>query len=194
MNKKGFTLIELLITIGILAILATLVVLVLNPAELFRQARDSQRLGDLATLQRAISYYMSTATNPTIAAAGPFATTGTACGFGTSACTATTRNIYAVDNTGWVPISLNLSQGGAPIARLPQDPSQDATTPNSYFYSFKGDTTTLVYEINARLESSKYKVQMGTDGGDANACTTYVEQGSSAATSCYFEVGTSLTQ
>ena len=32
--KKGFTLIELVIVIGILAILATVVVLVLNPAQL----------------------------------------------------------------------------------------------------------------------------------------------------------------
>ncbi|MBI2025133.1 MAG: prepilin-type N-terminal cleavage/methylation domain-containing protein, partial [Candidatus Harrisonbacteria bacterium] len=32
----GFTLIELLVVIGILAILATVAVLVINPAELFR--------------------------------------------------------------------------------------------------------------------------------------------------------------
>jgi type IV pilus assembly protein PilA len=42
--KAGFTLIELLIVIGVLAILATVVVLVLNPTEMFKQARDSQRL------------------------------------------------------------------------------------------------------------------------------------------------------
>ncbi|MGC9603563.1 MAG: type II secretion system protein, partial [Minisyncoccia bacterium] len=40
----GFTLIELLVVIGILGTLATAVVLVLNPAQLLAQARDSTRL------------------------------------------------------------------------------------------------------------------------------------------------------
>jgi prepilin-type N-terminal cleavage/methylation domain-containing protein len=45
MNQvKGFTLIELLIVIAILAILATAVVLVLNPAQILAQARDAQRI------------------------------------------------------------------------------------------------------------------------------------------------------
>ena len=54
-KTKGFTLLELLIVIGILAILAGVVVLVLNPAELLRQARDSQRISDLSTMRSAIS-------------------------------------------------------------------------------------------------------------------------------------------
>ena len=52
---KGFTLIELLIVIAILAILATTVVLVLNPAQILAETRDGQRLNDMGTLQSAIS-------------------------------------------------------------------------------------------------------------------------------------------
>ncbi|KKU14411.1 MAG: hypothetical protein UX23_C0018G0001, partial [Parcubacteria group bacterium GW2011_GWB1_45_9] len=52
--KKGFTLIELLIVIGLLAILSTVAVLVINPAELLRQARDSQRVSDLGTVHSAL--------------------------------------------------------------------------------------------------------------------------------------------
>ena len=44
---RGFTLLELLIVVGIIAILSTAVVLVINPLELLRQARDTNRLNDL---------------------------------------------------------------------------------------------------------------------------------------------------
>ena len=56
-NRKGFTLIELLVVIAIIAVLAVVVVLTLNPAELLRQARDSNRLSDFATMKSAISLY-----------------------------------------------------------------------------------------------------------------------------------------
>lgn len=54
---RGFTLIELLIVIGILAVLATVVVLVINPAQLFAQARDSRRLHDMQEIVSAIGHY-----------------------------------------------------------------------------------------------------------------------------------------
>ena len=53
-NKHSFTLVELLIVIGILAILTAAVVLVLNPAELLRQSRDSTRISDMASLSDAL--------------------------------------------------------------------------------------------------------------------------------------------
>ena len=56
-KQKGFTLIELLIVIAIIAILAVVVVLTLNPAELLRQARDSNRISDFATIKSALSLY-----------------------------------------------------------------------------------------------------------------------------------------
>ena len=62
--SRGFTLLELLIVIAILAILAAVVIIVLNPAQTLAQARDSQRLSDLATLKSAISLYLTTKTNP----------------------------------------------------------------------------------------------------------------------------------
>ncbi len=53
--NKSFTLVELLIVIGILAILTAAVVVVLNPAELLKQARDSKRLQDLSSIDQSLN-------------------------------------------------------------------------------------------------------------------------------------------
>jgi len=66
LRQKGFTLIELLIVIAIIAILAVVVTLTLNPAELLRRSRDSQRISDFATLNRAVSYYLATTASTTL--------------------------------------------------------------------------------------------------------------------------------
>ena len=65
MQQKGFTLLELIIVIGILAVLATVSVLVLNPAQLFAQDRDTTRISDLGTLRSAIGLYLSSVSSPT---------------------------------------------------------------------------------------------------------------------------------
>ena len=180
-TTKGFTLIELLIVIGILAILATTVVLVLNPAQILQESRDTQRVSDLGSVQSAIGLML--ATDPTIPAftAGPFCTSGTVSGFGATfneACT--TRTARTVDGTGWMAIDLTGTSGGAAIANLPIDPTNDAT----YFYAYKGDDTNDTYEVNGRLESAKLRGNMTTDGGNTNTCTTYTEA------TCWYEIGT----
>jgi prepilin-type N-terminal cleavage/methylation domain-containing protein len=58
-KKKGFTLIELLIVIAIIAILSVVVVLTLNPAEMLRRSRDSNRASDLSIIKTAISLYLA---------------------------------------------------------------------------------------------------------------------------------------
>ncbi|MGA2113123.1 MAG: prepilin-type N-terminal cleavage/methylation domain-containing protein [Bryobacteraceae bacterium] len=57
--RKAFTLIELTVVIAILAILATVVVLTLNPAGLLQESRDASRLSDMATLNNAVSYSLA---------------------------------------------------------------------------------------------------------------------------------------
>lgn len=172
--KKGFTLIELLIVIGILAILATATILVLNPAQLFAQARDSQRISDLSALKSALSFYLATAATPALAPQ----TAGNTCGTNfwatiagaTSAFSGTptlsTQVALTITGTGWVPVDLTTSSGGAPLSALPRDPSNTTT----YNYQYQCDNTNRWFEVNANMESTRYASGgtndvEGTDGG-----------------------------
>ena len=55
----GFTLIELIVVIAIISILASIVLIVINPAIIFANARNATRLSDISTIQSAVSRYIA---------------------------------------------------------------------------------------------------------------------------------------
>lgn len=57
-SKKGFTLVEILLVIGIIAVLATVVIVSLDPATRFQNARDARRLSDIESILSAVQQYI----------------------------------------------------------------------------------------------------------------------------------------
>ena len=51
---RGFTLIEILVVIGLIAILAAIVLIAINPGRQFAQARNSQRESNVNTILNAV--------------------------------------------------------------------------------------------------------------------------------------------
>lgn len=201
-KQKGFTLIELLVVIAIIAILAVVVVLTLNPAELLRQARDSNRISDFATIKSALALYSTdvatttsmdaaTSTSSTVGllySASPgvptFASTtyygGSATGtwgFATSsAYTAiVTGTVRLVNGTGWIPVNLTAISSGAPLGVWPVDPVNTGTS-SAYIYA----ANTTSWKIDTHMESAKYITNGPSDVETPDGGTSvYVyEQGS----------------
>lgn len=132
--KKGFTLIELLIVIAIIAILAAVVFVALDPLSRFRAARDSSRWSDVTNLLGAIKLhqvdnsgsYLATISGLT---ANYFYTVGTCTSGGDTGCTAKTTLAACADLTA-------LTSGTtAYIGAIPMDPSTGTAEKTDYYIS-----------------------------------------------------------
>jgi len=118
-NHRGFTLIEILIVIGIIAVLATIVIIAVNPAKQFAQARNTQREAGVNSILNAIGQRI--ADNKGVFAGAFTATPPAVCGvLPTAPASSTITSTMAANTT---EISGNLGcLVPTYISALPMDP------------------------------------------------------------------------
>lgn len=111
----AFTLIEVLLVIALIAILAAITFIAINPAKNFADARDTQRQSDVTQILNAITQYTSTPGQ-------------TLSGLGTISTCPTTTDIGT--DTG----DLNLESSLVPtyIVAIPEDPTAATTVDTGY--------------------------------------------------------------
>ena len=136
MNKKGFTLIELLIVIAIIAIIAGMVFVALNPLQRFKDARDSRRWGDVSSILSAVKINQVDKKGlyiPEIEAMP--VDTGQVIGTAPAGCACGNLGVL-----GCVNLS-NLATGGY-LASVPLDP-KNGTAANTGYYLVKMSNGTI---------------------------------------------------
>ena len=193
-TKKGFTLIELLIVIAIIAILSIVVVLTLNPAEMLRRSRDSNRLSDLSTFQSAMNLYaqdkavsggsLGLGTSSVIYVSIPDPTASTSAGSDCSNLGFPAGGAYhcagpsffrKTDGTGWIPVNLASTATGAPLGQLPTDPTNNLSSGEYYEYTTDGTN----WKMAAVPESAQQSSQIAsfTSGTNQNLFGGFPNQG-----------------
>ena len=182
---KVFTLIELLIVIAIIAVLGSATVLVLNPVELMKQGRDSQRMTDLRTVKESVEHFIISNTQPTLGTnqilyisipdnnVDCSGVTGLpALQAGWAYRCVSSANLRKVDGTGWIPLDFRTVSGGSTVASLPIDPQNDAnnfytySTLNGNFITYSGILESTKYsQSSAPLDGGSYpnKFEIGTN-------------------------------
>lgn len=127
-KNKGFTLIEILVVIGIIAILATIVLIAINPARQFAQARDTQRTSNLNAILNAVGQKIADCK-------GIFDASTTACPVPSGTACATlpigSGNEKTI-GTGGTEINLGACLVPTYMPSLPADPTIGTTTSTGY--------------------------------------------------------------
>jgi type IV pilus assembly protein PilA len=106
-NKKGFTLLEVLLVVAIIAVLAGIVIIAINPGKNLGDTRNSQRQADVTTILNGV-YQYSLDNNGSLPT-GITTTSTEICATGASSC------------TGLVDLS-TVTANGKYLVSIPKDP------------------------------------------------------------------------
>jgi prepilin-type N-terminal cleavage/methylation domain-containing protein len=112
-QPKGFTLIEILVVIGIIAILAAVVIIAINPARQFAQARNSQRQANIESILNAIGQNLADHK-------------------GISTCTVITTSTSTIGTGGSPFIDLSTCLANYLPAGIPTDPTATSGADTKY--------------------------------------------------------------
>jgi type IV pilus assembly protein PilA len=131
-NRKGFTLLEVLLVIALIAILAGIVIVAINPVKQLAEGRNTQRRSDVSAILNAVYQYTinNTGTIP-----GIDAVIATAQVIGTAATGCDTAATITCNGVTTVAACLDLTSFLTPdyIVAIPKDPSTGVETKSFYY-------------------------------------------------------------
>jgi prepilin-type N-terminal cleavage/methylation domain-containing protein len=175
-QRKGFTLVELLVVLALISILAVILLVAIRPFEIFKKARDAQRIADLNRIDQIItviytqdfSFSELNYASPNVVYISLKDSSATCTSWLSQLpslpsgwsyrCSATPTSM---NGDGWIPIRFS----DYPIIALSQLPIDPINQP-PYYYSFVVGGS---YELTAALEANKGPDAIGgKDGGDHN--------------------------
>jgi len=142
--RKGFTLIELLVVIVIIAILAAVIFVALDPVTRFAQARNARRWNDVNSVRTAINEY--------IVDNGGALPTGLSSGMSETQLGTAARGC---DDCGTVAACADLSTPLAKyLASIPQDPSTGSAAETRYSVKIGSNNSPIIKACGAELGES----------------------------------------
>lgn len=115
--RRGFTLIELLLVIGIIAILASIVIVAINPTKQLGDARNAQRRSDVNTILNAV-YQYAIDNDGNLPSSIPTGTSAEICATNSTDCDAA--------------VSLDVLTGSY-LVSIPRDPQVSTATGTNYY-------------------------------------------------------------